>query len=74
MKVFVFLFYIKITICIFAERNTVVVAQLVRVSVCGSGGRGFESHQPPTVKKPSIELKAFFIFYILGKSPIKSIA
>lgn len=23
------------------------VAQLVRALVCGSGGRGFESHQPP---------------------------
>lgn len=26
---------------------TVVVAQLVRASVCGSEGRGFESHHPP---------------------------
>ena len=25
----------------------VVVAQLVRALVCGAGGRGFESHQPP---------------------------
>jgi hypothetical protein len=29
------------------RRMTVVVAQLVRASDCGSEGRGFESHQPP---------------------------
>lgn len=28
----------------------VIVAQLVRALVCGAGGRGFESHQPPTKK------------------------
>ncbi len=28
----------------------VVVAQLVRASVCGTEGRGFESHHPPKVK------------------------
>ena len=28
----------------------VVVAQLVRAPVCGSGGRGFESHLPPRIK------------------------
>ncbi len=28
-------------------KNTVVVAQLVRVLVCGAEGRGFEPHQPP---------------------------
>ena len=28
----------------------VVVAQLVRALVCGAGGRGFESHQPPSNK------------------------
>ena len=32
---------------IFAARKTVVVAQLVRASDCGSEGRGFEPHQPP---------------------------
>ncbi len=30
-----------------AHLNTVVVAQLVRASVCGTEGRGFESHHPP---------------------------
>lgn len=37
----------------------VVVAQLVRVSVCGTEGRGFESRLPP--KKSSLLEKAFFI-------------
>ena len=27
--------------------NMVVVAQLVRASVCGTEGRGFEPHPPP---------------------------
>lgn len=30
----------------------VVVAQLVRASVCGTEGRGFESHLPPKIKAP----------------------
>ena len=29
----------------------VVVAQLVRASVCGTECRGFESHLPPDIKK-----------------------
>ncbi len=32
-------------------KNTVVVAQLVRVLVCGAEGRGFEPHQPPIFKR-----------------------
>ena len=28
----------------------VAVAQLVRAPDCGSGGRGFETHQPPIIK------------------------
>jgi hypothetical protein len=32
---------------IFAAHNTVDVVQLVRMSDCGSEGRGFESHLPP---------------------------
>jgi hypothetical protein len=32
---------------IFAILYTVVVAQLVRASDCGSEGRGFEPHLPP---------------------------
>ena len=31
----------------FAFSNMEVVAQSVRVSVCGSEGRGFEPHLPP---------------------------
>jgi len=38
----------------------VVVAQLVRVLVCGAEGRGFEPHQPPSVEKQSLGA-AFFI-------------
>lgn len=38
----------------------VVVAQLVRVSVCGSEGRGFEPHLPP---QSSDENLSFFCFY-----------
>ena len=37
----------------------VVVAQLVRVSVCGTEGRGFESRLPPKSKSLS-EMKGFF--------------
>ncbi|CDN74756.1 hypothetical protein E27107_200094 [Elizabethkingia anophelis] len=32
------------------KTKTVVVAQLVRASDCGSEGRGFETHHPPKVK------------------------
>ena len=32
------------------ETDTVVVAQLVRASDCGSEGRGFEPHHPPAHK------------------------
>ena len=45
----------------------VAVAQLVRAPDCGSGGRGFETHQPPSIKlmlhKPTKHL--FIIFTIL---------
>jgi len=34
-------------------KYTVVVAQLVRASVCGSEGRGFEPHLPPLFKLKS---------------------
>lgn len=40
----------------------VTVAQLVRVSVCGSEGRGFETHQSPKVFNPSFIRDGFFIF------------
>ena len=38
---------------------TVVVAQLVRASVCGTEGRGFEPHLPPK-KKSFASAKLFF--------------
>ena len=39
----------------------VVVAQLVRASVCGTEGRGFEPHLPPKRMKPDEECHpAFF--------------
>ena len=50
-------------------RNMVVVAQLVRVSVCGTEGRGFESRLPPKSKNPShlrrIFLLRLFSYFIL---------
>ena len=43
-------------------KNTVVVAQLVRVLVCGAEGRGFEPHQPPRnfQKVKILTILAFF--------------
>ncbi len=38
----------------------VVVAQLVRALVCGTRGRGFESHLPPK-EKAGAEKRWFFI-------------
>lgn len=32
-------------------KNMVVIAQLVRASVCGTEGRGFEPHFPPLKQK-----------------------
>ena len=48
------------------DLHMVAVAQLVRVSGCGPGGRGFESHQPPhyfknILKKSYIKYRTFFI-------------
>ena len=41
------------------------VAQLVRVTDCGSEGRGFESHLPPKVqtKQKGVEFSTPFVFY-----------
>ncbi len=39
----------------------VVVAQLVRALVCGTKGRGFESHHPPFKMKTNPEKDWFFI-------------
>lgn len=46
----------------------VAVVQLVRISVCGTEGRGFEPHRPP--KKPRVGVRARAIaptlfFYII---------
>ena len=40
----------------------VVVAQLVRVVVCGAAGRRFEPGQPPRISKAPSFLGAFFVF------------
>lgn len=40
----------------------VAVVQLVRASDCGSGCRGFESHQPP-LKEVYRRMFAYFFFY-----------
>ena len=39
----------------------VVVAQLVRVAVCGAAGRRFEPGQPPRISKAPSFLGAFFV-------------
>ena len=41
----------------------VVVAQLVRALVCGAGGRGFESHQPPIKKELIYQLFFYFTLF-----------
>ena len=41
-----------------------VVAQLVRASVCGTEGRGFESHHPPIILKDLAIARSFlFVQY-----------
>ncbi len=44
----------------------VVVAQLVRVVVCGAAGRRFEPGQPPRISKAPSFLGAFFVFTVVG--------
>ena len=41
----------------------VVLAQLVRASVCGTEGRGFEPHIPPITGEKS-HLKTLFPFFM----------
>ena len=50
-------------------KQMVVVAQLVRASVCGAEGRGFEPHHPPFLKALQ-KCEAFFIsvFFICTHS------
>ena len=43
----------------------VVVAQLVRASVCGTEGRGFEPHLPP--KKKRVRKYSLFFYLILSR-------
>jgi hypothetical protein len=45
----------------------VVVAQLVRVLVCGAEGRRFEPGQPPRIFKALKKFKAFFVRLFFGK-------
>ena len=42
----------------------VIVAQLVRVLVCGAGGRGFEAHQSPIKREGELIVCSPFILYI----------
>ncbi len=42
----------------------VVVAQLVRASVCGTEGRRFEPGHPPKKAKASKKFEAFFVSII----------
>ena len=46
----------------------VVVAQLVRVVVCGAAGRRFEPGQPPNFSKASSFLGAFFVLKVYSAS------
>ena len=43
----------------------VIVAQLVRALVCGTGGRGFESHQSPIYKRKGVDLIINSFFYLV---------
>ena len=45
------------------RRNTVDVAQSVRVVVCGTIGRGFESHLPPQ-EKPMMQVVRIWAFLL----------
>lgn len=45
----------------FCRRKTVAIAQLVRASDCGSEGRGFEPHWPPS-PTPDISLEGSGVF------------
>ena len=56
----------KLYIC--TRKQTVDVAQLVRVPDCGSVGRGFESHLPPR-KKETLEMTSLFFSHQVSKSP-----
>jgi hypothetical protein len=46
----------------------VVVAQLVRASVCGTEGRGFESRLPPYFLGGYLVIDSLFFMFILSDS------
>ena len=48
----------------------VVVAQAVRAPDCGSGGRGFESPQPPIPNKPPT--RTFYVYILYCTQSAKS--
>ncbi len=48
------------------SKQMVVVAQLVRASVCGAEGRGFEPHHPPK-SKSLFERRGFFCAFNFGE-------
>ena len=50
----------------------VVVAQLVRVLVCGAEGRRFEPGQPPLTKK-SLNFRTFFVCITYRPSVLSTI-
>lgn len=56
---------------IFAPQITVIVAQLVRVAVCGTAGRGFEPHQSPNFKSPFVAERTFFMLLHVYYHPIE---
>ena len=44
----------------------VVVAQLVRASVCGTEGRGFEPHLPPKINmKCTLDICTFHVYLFM---------
>ena len=49
-------------LCTPLKGQTVVVAQLVRASDCGSEGRGFEPLHPPKHKKRLQKQALFFVY------------
>ena len=44
----------------------VIVAQLVRALVCGTGGRGFESHQSPIYNKGVDKLNQLLCYLVVN--------
>jgi putative endonuclease len=60
-------------IVLFLQPFTEAVAQQVRASVCGTEGRGFETHQPPSHPTFSTEsvgffFMAFFVYILFSEA------